>query len=1222
MASYDNEIYRGPPEAGPTLEHDIRSYGSDVYIVKSEITTLKQDVPPTEEPIRQESKPVQKKESKIAKAMKLLASCTAAVAIAVNLTAPAPPPPIQKPESNLPEWPQYNYIDENLNGYSVNAISQHSNVAQASTGSKTYRITAKQEGLHLFWNDTYNIDHNPNREAFCLIMYNLNEGWFLDVSFHLYPQTDTWSEYELLSQFTTESGETFYLRTSLTDESESTKERAADILSRLSDYIEISEATDDGWGKVLIGETMISDTNSHWNGILTTPEISTDFCFSRINQKQYADYTEDQFIRSLTINDIDWSFYYSFDEYSLLLWAVPAQEDIALASGLDFILNDLGLTIDELQSDSKEVQAVLTEYLNLAVELAADICFSNYHLYDNPNPSPIHPVNPPDVPDETATVPAPDTGIEDYTYWSGSDFHFAGRSFIMEAMREDAMFREIYKGEDNIQFDVRVDYDNIRILVIISDAPNGAEYYPYVLDNGQELYVAAFNYWDNTRILDEATLHTLARDFAFYFKITETTEPEETGPIANDDPYSYLPEYTQYIVDSSGMSYSPFARSNRVCHFSTNGGNYRLESQSPDLFMLWENYYYDMKEESANSYITLQNIAESWSMGVWVFDEQVESVYDCFTLTTEDGTTLWFYIANFDDFSQQNPLEAVLSKLPDQIHLAHAEEGNWTKVLYGQSLIVDVTSSWSGLAYTASNDDFWYFDQMISVNDLQYYNLRFADSRTVNGTTWEFYTTGGSNGYGITEGKEFYHTQVFAVPTGGDVCFTTTLYNGLTLDQNEFSNQTEYEAYIDANVHLAIDTIVRQGLSNFYSYQSPDNGPSDPTDPISPTFTEEYFTDLSFSFEGRSFRMDALRNDVSFRQIHQGEDHVQFDFRADDENLRVQLIIGSSPNGAEYYPYYLTNGTEIYVAAFNCWGEPWIADEQTLAALAQNLSAYVYIDESTEWFDLDKAAYDWIGEYSFYDSTPDGDLTHTCYAWSNRTCQFNVNSSVYRLESLTPEVFICWDDFSYDTESQSGASQIRIYHLTEAWNLGTWVSDDPEHLASADFSLTMEDGTQLWFYVWHYYAPADPLQDIIQRIENYVKLSPPREDGWNKVRIGRTMISDMNMQWNGLTSTVGTSWRIEAILSRETAAEDTPQFIETRTVNGITWNFYHSGPGTVYAVPQQEDIWLKIPSQFVLNIDLRQFRNGRELFDYYNANISSAIDRIVNEGLIYYHLYP
>ena len=96
MASYDNEIYRGPPEAGPTLEHDIRSYGSDVYIVKSEITTLKQDAPPTKEPIRQESKPVQKKESKIAKAMKLLASCTAAVTIATNLTVPpAPPPPVE-----------------------------------------------------------------------------------------------------------------------------------------------------------------------------------------------------------------------------------------------------------------------------------------------------------------------------------------------------------------------------------------------------------------------------------------------------------------------------------------------------------------------------------------------------------------------------------------------------------------------------------------------------------------------------------------------------------------------------------------------------------------------------------------------------------------------------------------------------------------------------------------------------------------------------------------------------------------------------------------------------------------------------------------------------------------------------------------------------------------------------------------------------------------------
>ena len=96
MSSFDNEIYRGPPEAGPTLEHDIRSYGSDVYILKAEKNTLAQDVPPTEEPIRQDAKPVQKKESKIAKAMKLLASCTAAAAIAANLTAPAPPPPITK----------------------------------------------------------------------------------------------------------------------------------------------------------------------------------------------------------------------------------------------------------------------------------------------------------------------------------------------------------------------------------------------------------------------------------------------------------------------------------------------------------------------------------------------------------------------------------------------------------------------------------------------------------------------------------------------------------------------------------------------------------------------------------------------------------------------------------------------------------------------------------------------------------------------------------------------------------------------------------------------------------------------------------------------------------------------------------------------------------------------------------------------------------------------
>ena len=826
MSSFDNEIYRGPPEAGPTLEHDIRSYGSDVYILKAEKNTLAQDVPPTEEPIRQEAKPVQKKESKIAKAMKLLASCTAAAAIAVNLTVPPAPPPVE-PESNLPEWPQYNYIDENLNGYSVNAISQHSNVSQASTGSKTYRVTSKQEDLHLFWNGTYNIDHNPNREAFCLIMYNLNEDWFLDVSFHLYPQTDTWSEYELLSQFTTESGETFYLRTSLTDESESTKERAVDVLSRLSDYIEISEATDDGWGKVLIGKTMISDTNSYWNGISTTPEISTDFCFSRINQKQFADYTEDQFIRSMTINDIDWSFYYSFDDYSLLLWAVPAQEDIALASGLDFIMNDLGLTIDELQSGSNEVQAVLTDYLNLAVDLAADICFSNYHLYRaNGNPTiyfpdemegsggsliPTDPIEPTDpMPTEPGTI------YFDY-YDAMLEFTIADRSFIILNWRDDVLLRQHYTGEDHVQIDLATTDGQFRVNLIVSLNPNGAEYVAYPLENGTELYTGIFNFWGDPWIYDEDTLFDVNTNLYDYVRIIETTVQEDVNEPTEPDPYDYLPEYVQYIYSPDGVSYSPYARSNRVCQFITDRGEFRMEAQTPDVFLIWESYHYDIKDESGSSFITISNIAESWSMGLWVFDESVDSIYEGFSLTAEDGTELWFYVAFLDDFTGADRRQAIISRLPELVKLTAPTDDGWGKVQMGETMLVDKTRYWNGTAYTVGGDDFWFFEEIIDASTYSG-ELRPAGSREINGITWNFYTHGEPTGYGMTEGKEFCYTRIVAAPAQENIYLITSATYGLTMSESEFSSQAEYEAYIDANIGSVITTIVSQGLSNYHLY--------------------------------------------------------------------------------------------------------------------------------------------------------------------------------------------------------------------------------------------------------------------------------------------------------------------------------------------------------------------------------------------------------------------
>ena len=820
MSSFDNEIYRGPPEAGPTLEHDLRSYGSDVYIVKAEKNTLAQDVPPTEEPVRQEAKPVQKKESKIAKAMKLLASCTAAVTIATNLTLPpAPPPPVEEPVIALDEWPGFSQLGSTGNGFCFSTPSQHSNIAQASTGKKTYRITAKQENLHLFWQTTYNTDYDDNREGFCIMMDNWTEQWYVVLDVHTHPQ-EPWDDGQLVGQITTTSGEVLYLRAEFIGGREQSTDLLQHIVDHLSDYIEISEATEDGWGKVLIGYTMYSDTSAQWNGIMNTPDVNPSFDFSNIHYRHHAGYSEENFIRSLTINDIDWSFYYSFDDYSLLLWAVPSQEDIALASGLDFIMNDLGLTIDELQSGSNEVQAVLTDYLNLAVDLAADICFSNYHLYTGFYDPPVYfpDVPPADQIDPGTDLP-PDIQPDDpFTeeYFIGYPFSFEGRSFQMDSLSDDVLFRQIYQTHDHVQFDFRVDSEDIRVQLIISAIPNGKDYYPYYLADGTEIYVAAFNYWGEPWIADEVTLSNLAEYLSSYVQITETTELfiPETEP----DPYSYLPEYVQYLYSPDGMSYSPYARSNRACQFVTGRGEFRMEAQSPDVFLYWENYNYDIKDESGQSFITITNLAESWSVGLWIFDESVESIYEGFSLTAEDGTELWFYISYFDDYTGADRREATINSLPDLVKLTAPVEDGWGKLRMGETMLVEKSRHWNGTAYTVSWDDYWFFEEIIDASTFSENELRPAGTRYINGIQWDFYSYGNPSGPGMTPSKDFYYTRIIAAPAQENLYFITSATYGLTLDVNEFSSQAEYESYIDANIDTVINAIVTQGLSNFYPY--------------------------------------------------------------------------------------------------------------------------------------------------------------------------------------------------------------------------------------------------------------------------------------------------------------------------------------------------------------------------------------------------------------------
>jgi hypothetical protein len=265
------------------------------------------------------------------------------------------------------------------------------------------------------------------------------------------------------SQFTTASGEVLYLSADVYIYNSAYEGQQQQLLDQLSDYIEITEATADGWGKVLIGHTMYSDTSSQWNGMLNTPAVSPSFDFTRINTRKYADYTEDTLLQTMKINDIEWSFYYSFGEYAPMLWAVPAQEDIALGAYLDYLMEDMGLTINEMAAGSPEINALLMDKLNIAVQLAAEHCFSNYHLYRaNGNPTTYFPdemevsggsLIPTDPIEPTDPMPTePGTIYFDY-YDAMLEFTIADRSFIILNWRDDVLLRQHYTGEDHVQID-------------------------------------------------------------------------------------------------------------------------------------------------------------------------------------------------------------------------------------------------------------------------------------------------------------------------------------------------------------------------------------------------------------------------------------------------------------------------------------------------------------------------------------------------------------------------------------------------------------------------------------------------------------------------------------------------------------------------------------------------------------------------------------------------
>ena len=404
MSQYDNEIYRGPPESGPTLAQDTPSYGTDFHIVKPPQATVQQDVPATEETDRQESRPAVKKKSRIGKAMKLLASCAATVAVVTALAAPA------EPVQELPLWSSYGPIGGAYGGYDFSVPSQNSGDCQVSIGGKAYCLTAQQEGMYLLWMDTYDASQDGSYGSFAVEIEKPAEGLMMYLEFSVQPLQAA-TDIEGIGQIQTTSGDTFYVRGGWAVAFEDGMPHAQQVIDNLDDYLQISDATDDGWDNVFIGNTMYSETNEEWNGVRAVNFWRDNGAYWDLHICTTGDatYSADDLLCQHRVNGIDWSFYYAMYNGEPMIWAVPAQEEIAFGHYAVYLLDKYGVdpTAPEQMSGSNIQGELRDTLLDIIERYIIGWGLKYYHLVEQ-----MPGYESSDIPTNTTEVPATEATVD------------------------------------------------------------------------------------------------------------------------------------------------------------------------------------------------------------------------------------------------------------------------------------------------------------------------------------------------------------------------------------------------------------------------------------------------------------------------------------------------------------------------------------------------------------------------------------------------------------------------------------------------------------------------------------------------------------------------------------------------------------------------------------------------------------------------------------------
>ena len=336
MTQYDNEFFRGPPEGSPTLATDQRPTGAEVFQARPEKTTVAADVPVTREdaPID----PPKKKSSakRINKAIKLLASCMAAVVIteaaadmAATIEIPAEVPTGQYYAG---QWPGVEPVNNGV--YHMDMEADMGYQIQIPMDGNVWRLTADTDWRMCWW--------EGNGYSAYIDLENRETGVRMVAELALTPHT-TDHEEDSYTTMTAPNGQTIYIRSFFQDlgiygEEEGLSremiEASVELRQALVDEtfagIQVTAGTEDGWQGLQISEKLYSQQSENWYGLGGFGDLDIHI--------PWVQYSEDYNLQNMTpydrvtVNGITWSIYFTDNE--TYLWAVPNIEPEICLGGL------------------------------------------------------------------------------------------------------------------------------------------------------------------------------------------------------------------------------------------------------------------------------------------------------------------------------------------------------------------------------------------------------------------------------------------------------------------------------------------------------------------------------------------------------------------------------------------------------------------------------------------------------------------------------------------------------------------------------------------------------------------------------------------------------------------------------------------------------------------------------------------------------------------------